>query len=304
MPALSDQSADQPADVPGEVRRLLVRVDDLVKAASNRPDPAAVHAQASGLLEQAEALAMRLPQGEERDHWLVEVGRREDDVNRLVRLGEDATRLDLSQPLIPDGLPQPDPVTLDRAGDGSDTPRTPPNQRVVTSWPVLHVGRAPDVDLDRWRLLVSGRVERPTRWSWEEFRALPATTSTSDFHCVTGWSRFDNTWEGVRLRDVAEAVGLRHEVTHAVVNGAGAYTANLDVETLLRDDVLLAWSHDGAPLTKEHGGPLRLVVPTRYAWKSVKWVQSIQFLDRDVAGYWEMRGYHNVADPWLEQRYA
>jgi DMSO/TMAO reductase YedYZ molybdopterin-dependent catalytic subunit len=126
---------------------------------------------------------------------------------------------------------------------------------------------------------------------------------TSDLHCVTGWSRLDITWEGVRVRDVLALANPRPEVTHAIVSGHPAYSANLPVGVLYDDDVVLAWAHDGAPLPAAHGGPSRLVVPSRYAWKSVKWVTEIRLLERDVPGYWEERGYHDEGDPWREQRY-
>ncbi len=283
-----------------DIRGLVTKVDELIKHASNRAEPSVAYNQARELLKEAEWQLDDLPGGDDRDHLMVEVGRRHDDLNRLLLLDQDSMRTDLSQPIIADELPQPTAATLQR----TVTERVPPNQRLVTSWPVLHIGRVPQPDLVTWKFAATGKVATPTRWTWNEFRSLPTVTLTSDFHCVTGWSRLDNTWEGVRFRDVAEAAGVRPEATHAVVNGANAYTANLDLPTLMGDDVLFAWSHDGRELTPEHGGPLRLVVPSRYAWKSVKWVSSVQFLDRDVAGYWEMRGYHNVADPWLEQRYS
>lgn len=284
-----------------EVRGLVTKVDELIKAASNRPDPKVAYEQARRLLDEAQWQVDDLPEGERRDDLCVEVGRRQDDVNRLLHQELTGARVDPGQPLIPDDLEQPSAATL--RGETIEE-RVPPNQRLVTSWPVLHVGKVPEPDLTTWRFSVTGKVDQPTRWNWQEFRQLPNTTLTSDFHCVTGWSRLDNTWEGVRFRDVVEAAGVRPEATHAIVNGANAYTANLDLATLLGDDVLFAWSHDGRDLTPEHGAPLRLIVPSRYAWKSVKWVRSVQLLDRDVAGYWEMRGYHNVADPWLEQRYS
>ena len=172
---------------------------------------------------------------------------------------------------------------------------------------MLHVGRVPaDTGTDDYRLRVHGRVVgRRHELSWDDLQALPHTTLTTDVHCVTAWSRLDVTWSGVRVRDVLDAVGGPTDgATHALVNGANAYSANLDLPTLLRDDVLLAWACDGEALSPEHGAPLRLVVPSRYFWKSTKWVESLQLLDRDVPGYWEARGYHNVADPFLEQRYA
>lgn len=182
--------------------------------------------------------------------------------------------------------------------------RTPPGQHLTGGWPILHAESIPPFDPAAWRFRVDGEVEQPVQWSWEEFRALPTATLTSDFHCVTGWSKLDNEWEGVRFREIAEKVRPRPSASHALVEAPSGYTANLPLEALTEDDVLFAWSHNGEPLPPEHGGPLRLVVPKRYGWKSVKWAVRVRFLDRDVRGYWEERGYHNEADPWLEQRYS
>lgn len=295
MPDQSDPSV--------AIHALVTHADDLVKAAPNRADPGVALERAREVLDDAETRLQAMPDGEERDAFVVAIGLRRDDVNRLVLLAADPTRTRLDQPVTPDPMPQPGQDTLRRAREIAAA-RIPPNQRLVTSWPVLHVGPAPDPDLTTWRFALNGLVENPARLDWDAMRALPRTTLTSDFHCVTGWSRLDNLWEGVRFRDVADVAGVRPAATHAIVFGANAYSANLDLDTLMGDDVLFAWSHDGQPLDPVHGGPLRLVVPSRYAWKSVKWVDSVKFLGRDVAGYWEMRGYHNVADPWLEQRHG
>ncbi|HEX9695017.1 MAG TPA: sulfite oxidase-like oxidoreductase [Actinomycetota bacterium] len=182
--------------------------------------------------------------------------------------------------------------------------RVPPGQRLTRGWPILHASPVPSFNPALWQFRVWGRVERDIEWSWDELRALPATTITSDFHCVTGWSKLDNTWEGISIHLVAEAAGIAGDATHALVWAPYGYSANLPLDVLIDDDVLLAWSHDGEPLEPEHGGPLRLVVPKRYAWKSVKWVNGLQILDRDSRGYWEERGYHNDAEPFAEQRYS
>ncbi len=185
-----------------------------------------------------------------------------------------------------------------------DAARIPPGQRLTRGWPVLHAEGIPPFDPAAWRFRVTGEVQRPAEWTWKEFRALPAVTVTSDIHCVTGWSKLDNAWEGVPFREIVERVGPTDAATHVMVEAPSGYTANLPIAVLTDDDVLFAWSHDGAPLPPEHGGPLRLVVPKRYFWKSVKWAIGVRFLDRDVRGYWEERGYHNEAEPWAEQRYA
>jgi DMSO/TMAO reductase YedYZ molybdopterin-dependent catalytic subunit len=190
------------------------------------------------------------------------------------------------------------------APPADEAARTPPGQHLTRGWPVLHAEGIPPFDPARWRFGVAGEVERPVEWTWDEFRALPSVTLASDIHCVTGWSKLDNEWEGVSFREVAARVGPRPTATHVLVEAPSGYTANLPLHVVLDDDVLFAWSHGGEPLEPKHGGPMRLVVPKRYFWKSVKWAIGLRFLDRDVRGYWEERGYHNEAEPWAEQRYA
>jgi DMSO/TMAO reductase YedYZ molybdopterin-dependent catalytic subunit len=182
--------------------------------------------------------------------------------------------------------------------------RIPPGQHRTRGWPVLHEESIPRFDAATWRFRVTGLVEKEAEWTWEAFRALPSVTMTTDFHCVTGWSKLDNDWEGVSFRTVADAVRPHREAAHCVISAPSGYTANLPLEVLLDDDVLFAWSHGGEPLAPKHGGPMRLVVPKRYGWKSVKWANGIRFLDRDQRGFWEERGYHNNADPWPEERYS
>jgi DMSO/TMAO reductase YedYZ molybdopterin-dependent catalytic subunit len=182
--------------------------------------------------------------------------------------------------------------------------RIPPGQHRTRGWPVLHAESIPRFDPATWRFRVTGLVEDAADWSWEEFRALPSVTLTTDFHCVTGWSKLDNEWEGVAFREVSERVRPLPEVTHCVISAPSGYTANLPLDALLDEDVLFAWSHGGEPLQPKHGGPMRLVVPKRYGWKSVKWANGVRFLDRDQRGFWEERGYHNNADPWPEERYS
>jgi DMSO/TMAO reductase YedYZ molybdopterin-dependent catalytic subunit len=182
--------------------------------------------------------------------------------------------------------------------------RTPPGQHLTRGWPVLHTETIPRFNPETWRFRVYGSVENEKEWSWEEFRAMPSTTLTSDFHCVTGWSKLDNTWEGVPFREVADRVSPLPEAGHCLVYAPSGYTANLPLDVLMDEDVLFAWSHNDEPLEPKHGGPMRLVVPKRYGWKSVKWANAVRFLDRDIRGYWEERGYHNRADPWPEERYS
>lgn len=183
-------------------------------------------------------------------------------------------------------------------------PRLPPGQVKTEKWPVLHYGSVPNVDLATWSLQVDGRVEQPLRWTWDEFKSLPRVQVFSDIHCVTRWSRYDNLWAGVAIREVLRLARPTAAATHVVVHAEQGFTTNLPLKELDQDDVLLADTHDGQPLTPEHGWPLRLVVPRRYFWKSAKWVTRIELVDRDAPGFWERNGYHNEADPWREERYS
>ena len=183
-------------------------------------------------------------------------------------------------------------------------PRLPPGQVKTDKWPVLQHGSVPQVDLAKWDLRVDGLVEHPQRWTWDEFRALPRVRVRSDIHCVTRWSRYDNLWEGVSIRELLSRAQPRAEARFAIAHAEHGFTANLPLRELVNDDVLLADKHDGEPLTPDHGYPLRLVVPRRYFWKSAKWVRSIELVDRDAPGFWERNGYHNEADPWREERFS
>ncbi len=183
-------------------------------------------------------------------------------------------------------------------------PRLPPGQVRTDKWPVLHHGQVPDVDLSAWDLVVDGLVAAPRRWTWEEFQGLPRTRVHSDIHCVTRWSRFDNVWEGVSLREVIGMASPAAEARFAVLHAEHGFTTNLPLAELLEDDVLLADQHDGQPLTPEHGWPLRVVVPRRYFWKSAKWIRRIELVASDRPGFWERNGYHNDADPWREERFS
>jgi DMSO/TMAO reductase YedYZ molybdopterin-dependent catalytic subunit len=182
--------------------------------------------------------------------------------------------------------------------------RVPPGQYLTDKFPILSYGPAPRFNPEKWDFRVLGLVEGPLRFSYEEFRALPHSRQVSDFHCVTTWSRLDNVWEGVKVRDLMKLVKLKPEAHFVLVHCDAGYTANLPLEAFLDDDVMLAHRHDGRDLTPDHGWPLRLVVPKLYAWKSAKWVRAIEFRDMDQRGFWEVRGYHNQADPWKEERYS
>jgi DMSO/TMAO reductase YedYZ molybdopterin-dependent catalytic subunit len=181
--------------------------------------------------------------------------------------------------------------------------RLPPGQAATLKWPVLHYGSVPRFDPARWDFRISGLVENPARLTWEEFNALPRSQITSDFHCVTRWSRFDNRWEGVRFRDVIKLVKLKPDSSHVLVHAEQGFTANVPLPDLDRENVLFATHHDGQPLTPEHGYPVRLIVPHLYAWKSVKWVRGLEFLAQNAPGFWEQNGYHMYGDPWKEQRF-
>lgn len=182
--------------------------------------------------------------------------------------------------------------------------RVPPGQFVTEKFPVLHYGPVPKVDLARWDFRLFGLVESPVRFTWEEFRALPATQITCDIHCVTRWSKLDTTWEGVKFKDLVSHVKIRPEATHVLAHCEYGFTANVALDVLMDDDVLLAWGYDGKPLEPEHGYPLRLLVPKRYFWKSAKWVRGLEFMAGDRPGFWEQNGYHMEGDYWKEQRFG
>ena len=182
--------------------------------------------------------------------------------------------------------------------------RVPPGQSVVDKFPVLSYGPTPRFNPRKWNFRVFGMVEVELRFSYEEFRALPPSRQRSDFHCVTTWSKLDNLWEGVRTVDLMTRVRLKPEARYVIVHCAGDYTTNLPLGEFVGEDVMLAWRHDGRDLEPDHGWPLRLVVPKLYGWKSAKWVRAIEFAFEDRRGFWEVRGYHNHADPWTQERYS
>ncbi|MGP1394437.1 MAG: sulfite oxidase-like oxidoreductase [Inquilinaceae bacterium] len=179
----------------------------------------------------------------------------------------------------------------------------PPGQRRVETWPVLDIGIQPDIAPEDWRLTVDGLVDNPVDWDWATLLAQPTFNDVSDIHCVTAWSRFDNAWEGVSARHLLSVVRPRADARHVLFHAYDGYTTNLALDVFDDDDVLLAVKHDGRPIAREHGGPVRVVVPKVYFWKSAKWIQRIEFAAEDEPGFWEVRGYHNEADPWREERY-
>lgn len=183
-------------------------------------------------------------------------------------------------------------------------PNTPTGQTITQKWPVLDLGYQPDVSLNRWRLIIDGEVENPVRLTWDEFMALPQTDDTSDFHCVTTWSKLDMEWKGVRLLDLAALVQPKETASHIMCYGYDTYTTNVSMEEALKPDVLLVHTFDGKPLAKEHGGPVRMITPQLYAWKGSKWIKRIEFLPQNKLGFWEERGYSNTAYPWRNDRYS
>jgi DMSO/TMAO reductase YedYZ molybdopterin-dependent catalytic subunit len=191
------------------------------------------------------------------------------------------------------------------ASTGGAKPRVPPGQRVVRNWPLFTHGRkVPRVDLSEWAFSVGGLVEEERSFTWEEFTSLPQVTIVSDIHCVTRWSRLDNRWEGVLAGEVVRLARPKPEARFVMLHCYGGYSTNLRLDDLLDDDVLFALKHDGEPLSPEHGGPVRLVLPKLYFWKSAKWVRGMVFMDRERPGFWEMHGYHIRGDPWREERYS
>ncbi|MCZ7392352.1 MAG: sulfite oxidase-like oxidoreductase [Candidatus Methanoperedens sp.] len=182
--------------------------------------------------------------------------------------------------------------------------RLPPNQRQTTKFPVQHFGKVPEFDKNTWDFRVEGLVENPVRLTYDEFLALEKTVDVSDFHCVMGWSGFDNKWEGVRFSDIAKLVKPKSGARFATIEADGGYTTSLPIAELMELDVLFAYNFDDKPLEPIHGGPLRLVVPKKYAYKSAKWVRIVKFTEEQESGFWEQHGYSNSADPWKEERYS
>jgi DMSO/TMAO reductase YedYZ molybdopterin-dependent catalytic subunit len=188
---------------------------------------------------------------------------------------------------------------------GYDPSRLPPGQHLTEKWPVLHAGSVPEYrDLSTWTLRVFGEVEEPLELSWEQFEELPRTSNVQDIHCVTRWSKFDTSFEGVHWRELAKLARPKPSARYAIAHSEGGFTANVPVSFLEQEEALLATHGDGRVLTPEHGYPLRLVIPGKYFWKSAKWLRGIELAAVDRPGFWERYGYHNDADPWAEQRYA
>jgi len=184
--------------------------------------------------------------------------------------------------------------------------RIPPGQSRTKKWPVLDASGPPRIDLTQWRLRLTGLVNHPAEFTWQEFLDLPRVRVFSDFHCVTRWSRLGNLWEGVSTAELmARADGIQKAAGFVLAHGYDrGFTTNLPLPDFLSEDALVAFRHDGEPITADHGGPARLIVPRLYAWKSAKWLSELEFLPSDRAGFWENNGYHMRGDPWAEERYG
>ncbi|MEO8372786.1 MAG: sulfite oxidase-like oxidoreductase [Candidatus Solibacter sp.] len=205
---------------------------------------------------------------------------------------------------IPDSSGLPRDVIV--SPDTGRAQRVPPGQSRTRKWPVLDASGPPKLDLERWQFSLAGLVNTPMAWCWQEFLTLPRVRVFADFHCVTRWSRLGNLWEGVATRELVKlAGGVKAEARFVLVHGYdGGWTTNLPLDDFLAEDALVAITHDGEPLSLEHGGPARLIVPRLYAWKSAKWVAGVEFLEHDQAGFWEENGYHMRGDPWTQERFS
>jgi DMSO/TMAO reductase YedYZ molybdopterin-dependent catalytic subunit len=182
--------------------------------------------------------------------------------------------------------------------------RIPPGQHLTKQWPILHEGATPNIDVSNWTLSISGLVTKERILDFEEFISLPRVRVFSDMHCVTGWTKLDNTWEGVSTTVISELAHVLPEAGFVLVHSVGGFTANLPLSDFLEPDALIAIKHNNETLTPGHGYPARLIVPRLYLWKSVKWVTGLEFVKEDKPGYWELRGYHSHGDPWKEERYG
>jgi DMSO/TMAO reductase YedYZ molybdopterin-dependent catalytic subunit len=180
--------------------------------------------------------------------------------------------------------------------------RLPPGQYLTGDFPVLSAGPTPSIRLDEWRFEITGQLDKPRAWTWQELKALPSEDVTVDIHCVTKWSKLDTPWQGVSVDTLLKDVPTAAEFVMA--HSYGGYTTNLPLEDLTGGKAWIAYAYDGEPLEPEHGGPARLLVPHLYFWKSAKWVRGLELLDADEPGFWEGYGYHNYGDPWREQRYS
>jgi DMSO/TMAO reductase YedYZ molybdopterin-dependent catalytic subunit len=189
-----------------------------------------------------------------------------------------------------------------RRREAAEPGRVPPGQYVTHDFPVLSAGPTPRVRLEEWTFALRGEIDRPRSWSWDDLQGLPREDITTDIHCVTKWSKLDTAWTGVTVDTLLE--GVDTAAAHVLVSCDGGYTTNLPLEDVTGGRAWLVFAYDGEPLDPEHGGPVRLLVPHLYFWKSAKWVRGMELRTDDEPGFWEGYGYHNYGDPWREQRYA
>ena len=189
------------------------------------------------------------------------------------------------------------------AEQGIDPARLPPGQYSTERFPVLHVGDVPSYAPGQWNLTIAGLVERPFTIGLDELKAMPAITITRDIHCVTKWTKFDMTWRGVRVRDLLDQAGVHPNATHVMEHAEFGYTTNLPLADITGDDAIVAYEYEGEEIEPIHGGPVRIIVPHLYFWKSAKWVRALELMDADRPGFWERNGYHMYGDPFLEQRH-
>jgi DMSO/TMAO reductase YedYZ molybdopterin-dependent catalytic subunit len=187
------------------------------------------------------------------------------------------------------------------AGTGT---RLPPGQFLTEDFPVLSAGPTPRISLETWRFTLRVGPKPVKEWSWEEFNRLPMTSLTRDIHCVTRWSKFDTTWEGISIDDLLANAGVEAPTPYILAHSVDGYSTNVPTKDLVGGRGMVAVAYEGRPISAAHGGPARLLVPHLYFWKSAKWLIGLQFTERDEAGFWELRGYHMYGDPWQEQRYS
>ena len=182
--------------------------------------------------------------------------------------------------------------------------KTPPGQVATEKFPVLTYGDTPMISTDDWRFRVWGEVEQEVVWTWDEFMKFPQTTLHEDFHCVTHWSRFNDDWTGVLFKDLLPHIRVKPSAKFTMQHAYGGYTTNLPISVMLQEEVIFAHTFNGQPLPREHGGPMRVFTPRRYAWKGAKWVNGLEFMTKDRPGFWELNGYNTPADPWKEERFG
>ncbi|MEA5571647.1 sulfite oxidase-like oxidoreductase [Calothrix sp. UHCC 0171] len=186
---------------------------------------------------------------------------------------------------------------------GEDANRVPPGQHLASGFPVLTYGETPQVNTDKWEFRVWG-LAVPKTFTWEDFMVLPQSDFTADFHCVTRWSKLDVKWTGIKVTDFMQAIEVEPQAKYVMEHCYGGYTTNISIDDLFREENFFAWKLFGEPLSAEHGGPMRLVVPHLYAWKSAKWINGLEFLASEELGFWECNGYHRRGEPWAEERYS